>query len=74
MLAAAPCPEFSAATVKALREAPGLATVLLENGSKAPVAPPGEYWIAEVSILPAWPLFEAEIETKTPWSIGYNAL
>ena len=28
MLAAAPCPEFSAATVKALREAPGLATVL----------------------------------------------
>ena len=42
MLAAAPCPEFAAATVKALREAPGLATVLLENGSKDPFAPPGE--------------------------------
>ena len=37
----APTTEFSAATVIALRDAPGLATVLLENGSKFPSAPPG---------------------------------
>ena len=41
MSSPAPTTEFSAATVIALRDAPGLATVLLENGSKFPSAPPG---------------------------------